>query len=96
MGPRMRSQLEELWDHAERYRAYYRQSASDALALASIAHDEHASIMRSAWEGDAVRCGRLIAAHLARTALTTLASLDPTHDPMMIREAISRATYSRD
>ncbi|GFG85600.1 GntR family transcriptional regulator [Mycolicibacter algericus] len=59
VGPRMRSQLEELWDHAERYRAYYRQSASDALALASIAHDEHASIMRSAWEGDAVRCGNL-------------------------------------
>lgn len=95
VGPRMRSQLEELWDHAERYRAFYRQSASDAMVLANIAHDEHASIMRTAQQGDAVTCGRLIAAHLARTALTTLAKLDPTHDPMMIREAVSRASSSR-
>jgi DNA-binding GntR family transcriptional regulator len=87
VGVRMRCELEELWDHAERYRAYYRQSASDAVALAHIAHDEHAAILHSARNRDARGCGKLIAAHLARTALTTLAKLDPTHDPSIIRQA---------
>lgn len=86
-GTRMRCQLEELWDHAERYRAFYRQSASDAQALANIAHDEHAAILNSARNRDARGCGKLTAAHLARTALTTLAKLDPTHDPAIIRQA---------
>jgi DNA-binding GntR family transcriptional regulator len=86
-GVRMRCQLEELWDHAERYRAFYRQSATDAHALANIAHDEHAAILHSARDRDARGCGKLTAAHLARTALTTLAKLDPTHDPSIVRQA---------
>lgn len=86
-GTRLRCELEELWDHAERYRAFYRQSASDAMALAHIAHYEHAAILQSARDRDARGCGKLIAAHLARTALTTLAKLDPTHDPSIIRQA---------
>ncbi|MGH3635108.1 MAG: GntR family transcriptional regulator [Mycobacterium sp.] len=87
VGTRIRCQLEELWDHSERYRAFYRQSTDDPVTLANIAHDEHAAILQSAHERDAHTCGKLIAAHLARTALTTLAKLDPTHDPMIIRQA---------
>jgi DNA-binding GntR family transcriptional regulator len=91
VGDRMRTQLEELWDHAERYRAFYRQSASDQMALANIAHDEHAAILEAAQQRDAPRCGKLVAAHLARTALTTIAKLDVTHDPTIIREATKMA-----
>ncbi|HEY2504742.1 MAG TPA: GntR family transcriptional regulator, partial [Mycobacterium sp.] len=87
VGARMRCQLEELWDHAERYRAFYRQSSDDPVTLANIAHDEHAAILQSAHDRDAHGCGKLIAAHLARTALTTMAKLDPTHDPTIIRQA---------
>lgn len=96
VGVRMRCQLEELWDHAERYRAYYRQSANDTMALANIAHDEHAAILESACAGDASGCGKLIAAHLARTALTTLAKLDPTHDPTIIRQATMQVAGRRN
>jgi DNA-binding GntR family transcriptional regulator len=96
VGVRMRSQLEELWDHAERYRVFYRLSATDAVALANIAHDEHAAILNRAQDRDALGCGKLIATHLARTALTTLAKLDPTHDPMIIRQATTLAAGRRD
>jgi DNA-binding GntR family transcriptional regulator len=87
VGARMRSQLEELWDHAERYRVFYGQSSTDLALLANIAHDEHAAILRSAQERDANGCANLIATHLARTALSTLAKLDPTHDPALVRQA---------
>jgi DNA-binding GntR family transcriptional regulator len=87
VGTRIRCQLEELWDHAERYRAFYGRSTDDLVTLANIAHDEHAAILHSAHERDAHTCGKLIATHLARTALTTLAKLDPTHDHMIIRQA---------
>ncbi|MGY4708455.1 GntR family transcriptional regulator [Mycolicibacterium sp. CBM1] len=91
-GTRVRCQLEELWDHAERYRAFYRESAHDAAVLAHIAHDEHAAILASARNRDARGCAKLTAAHLARTALTTLAKLDPTHDPAIVRQATMLAT----
>jgi DNA-binding GntR family transcriptional regulator len=95
-GTRIRCQLEELWDHAERYRALYRQSGTDPVMLANIAHDEHAAILQSAHERDAQGCGKLIATHLARTALTTLAKLDPTHDPTIIRQATLMVTGPQD
>ncbi|WP_273735213.1 GntR family transcriptional regulator [Mycolicibacterium septicum] len=93
-GVRIQCRLEELWDHSERYRTIYGQTSNDPAMLATIAHDEHAAILHSAHERDAQGCGRLIAAHLARTALTTLAKLDPTHDPTIIRQATVMATGS--
>jgi DNA-binding GntR family transcriptional regulator len=92
VGSRIRCQLEDLWDQSERYRAFYRQSTDDPVLLANIAHDDHAAILNSAHKRDAQGCGRLIAAHLARTALATVAKLDPTHDPMIIRQAIVLVT----
>ena len=91
-GTRMRTNLEELWDHAERYRAVYRNSANDRVALTNIAHDEHAAILAAARARDADRCGRLIATHLARTALISIAKLDPTHDPKLIRRSTALAS----
>jgi DNA-binding GntR family transcriptional regulator len=95
VGDRMRTQLEELWDHAERYRVAYRQTADDQTALANIAHDEHAAIVEAARQRDPRRSGHLIAVHLARTALTTVAKLDATHDPKLIREAVSIAVTAQ-
>lgn len=86
-GERMRTQLAELWDHAERYRAIYRTTADNRITLTNIAHEEHEAILTAARDRDAERCGRLIASHLARTALRTIATLDPTYDPKLIRRA---------
>ncbi|MFE9328726.1 GntR family transcriptional regulator [Nocardia sp. NPDC052278] len=96
-GPRLRTQLEELWDHAERYRVSYRKTATDQRAFAHIthiAHDEHAAILDAARRRDVQKSGELIAEHLARTALTTIAKLDPGHDPHLVREALSLASSS--
>uniref|UniRef100_A0AAU1ZTS4 FCD domain-containing protein n=1 Tax=Streptomyces sp. NBC_00093 TaxID=2975649 RepID=A0AAU1ZTS4_9ACTN len=86
VGERMRCQLEELWDHAERYRRY-RVSTVDVAEVTRIAHDERAAILDAAQKREATRCGQLIAQHLARTALTSIAGLDATHDPWNVREA---------
>jgi DNA-binding GntR family transcriptional regulator len=91
VGDRMRTQLEGLWDHAERYRVAYRRTADDQTALANIAHDEHAAIVEAARQRDPQCSGYLIAVHLARTALATIAKLDATHDPKLIREAVTIA-----
>jgi DNA-binding GntR family transcriptional regulator len=91
-GERMCMQLEELWDHAERYRAIYRTSANDRLTLTATAHDEHEAILLAARERDADQCRRLTASHLARTALTTIATLEATYDPKMIRQATTLAS----
>jgi DNA-binding GntR family transcriptional regulator len=64
--------------------------------LANIAHDEHAAILHAAHQHDAHTCSTLIATHLARTALTTLAKLDPTHDPIIIRQATLMVTGPQD
>lgn len=92
VGDRMRTELEDLWDNAERYRVYYQQSAQDQLALAYTAQDEHAHILEAAERGEAERCGRLIAEHLGRTALTSVAKLAPAHDPRVVRDAVRFAT----
>jgi DNA-binding GntR family transcriptional regulator len=96
VGSRIRTQLEDLWDQAERYRVFYRQSADDRVTLAHIAHDEHAAIRDAAAQADAPLCGKLIASHLARTALGTIAKLDATHDPIIIREATTIASGAKD
>ncbi|WP_433634943.1 GntR family transcriptional regulator [Nocardia sp. CA-120079] len=92
VGGRMRTQLTDLWDNAERYRVFYRQSAQNQFAVACTAQDEHANILEAAEQGQAQRCGHLIAEHLGRTALTSLAKLAPAHDPWIVRDAIRFAT----
>lgn len=87
-GERMRTQLAELWDHAERYRT----TADGRMMLTTIAHDEHEAILTAARDRDAERCGRLIASHLARTALAAIATLETTYDPKMIRRATALAS----
>ncbi|MEU5323972.1 GntR family transcriptional regulator [Streptomyces sp. NPDC021056] len=92
VGSRMRAQLEDLWDHAERYRTFYFETAPSVDTIAHIGHDEHAAILAAAQRRDGQECGILIARHLARTALTSLARIDAAHDPWLVREAVRLAT----
>jgi DNA-binding GntR family transcriptional regulator len=87
-GGRLLAQVEDLWDHADRYRLLYHGHAGDQTQIMQLASREHAEILAAAEQGDAERCARRLAAHLARTALMTMVRVDPRHDPSGIRAAL--------
>jgi DNA-binding GntR family transcriptional regulator len=84
-GTRLTMLVEQLSDHAERYRRAY--IAADAHAWAAGSADHH-RIYAAAERGDAAGAGDATAEHLARTALTVLANAAPNHDPVLVRGAL--------
>jgi DNA-binding GntR family transcriptional regulator len=82
---RMRQVVEDLWDHAERYRLLYRQKAASRL---DVVEAEHEAILAAATRRDGIACSRLVAEHLSRTALTVIAHVDVGRDPKALREAL--------
>jgi DNA-binding GntR family transcriptional regulator len=84
-GRRLTMLVEQLSDHAERYRRAY--IAADARAWAAGSADHH-RIYEAAERGDAVGAGNATAEHLARTALTVFANAAPNHDPGLVRGAL--------
>jgi DNA-binding GntR family transcriptional regulator len=92
-GERVVGTIEELSDHASRYR----RSLLELPRAWQIVAGEHRGIVDAVEAGDAdVAAGRL-AAHLATTALTVCAALNPEHDPAGVREAlrVARSTVDR-
>lgn len=85
---RLRRHVEDLWDHAERYRIVYQEYDRHRAALIALAATEHELILRAAEERDAALCSRRAAQHLARSALTIVAKVDGSHDPQVIRDAL--------
>jgi DNA-binding GntR family transcriptional regulator len=99
-GRRLVRFVEELSDHAERYRRVY--IAGDPRAW-SVGAAEHRAIYEAAERRDADGASEATVQHLARTALTVLANLAPEHDPSLVRGAVRAslaperpATASRD
>jgi len=90
-GHRLLRLVEQLSDHAERYRRAY--IAGDPRAW-SVGAAEHREIYEAAERGDANGASEATVQHLARTALTVLANLAPEHDPSLVRGAV-RASRSR-
>src|SRR4051794_40534934 len=90
-GDRLVRLVEQLSDHAERYRRAY--IAGDPRAW-SVGAAEHREIYEAAQRGDANAASVATVQHLARTALTVLANLAPEHDPTLVREAIQAALES--
>lgn len=86
---RFRRTVEDLWDHAERYRLLYRERTAPRLDLVEA---EHAAILAAAARRDGIACSRLIAEHLSRTALTVIVHVDVAHDPRALREALRYVT----
>src|SRR2546426_8507291 len=84
-GPRLVKQVEQLSDHAERYRRAY--ISGDPRAW-SIGAAEHREIYEAVKRGDASAASVATVQHLARTALTVLANLAPAHDPTLVRGAM--------
>jgi DNA-binding GntR family transcriptional regulator len=90
-GERLTATVSQLWDHAERYRLMYHDTAEDEIAVYTLAHSEHRAILLAARQRDGEQAGALLAQHLARTALTIFASRSPGEEPRLIRDALRHA-----
>ena len=83
-GSKMLGSAAEWAAHTQRYRRAY---AEDGRGLPQGA-GEHAILARLCRDGDAGKAARLMALHLSRAALTLIAQMTPTHDPVLLRTAI--------
>jgi len=83
-GVRLIRSTQELSEHAEHYRrVYLAQPATWALAA-----QEHRAIFDACVARQPIQASEKLARHLARTALTVIASVAPEHDPIQIRTAL--------
>lgn len=82
------TRVADLWDHAERFRLYYNRNVAPVTGTHQLASVEHHEILDAARAGDADGASRLVADHLGRVVLTTLAGLDGRYDPRAVRAAL--------
>jgi DNA-binding GntR family transcriptional regulator len=94
-GPRLVRQVQDLWDHAERYRGLHLQHAGDLAHLVRLGQRDHLAILEAAEARDAALAAKCMAEHLARTALMTLVQIDHRHDPARVRAALEHV-YAQD
>jgi DNA-binding GntR family transcriptional regulator len=85
---RLRRHIEDLWEHAERYRLLYLDDGGDRRARIALAVREHEAIFAAAEQRDGALAGKRIAEHIARTALTVIGSVNVAHEPLVVREAM--------
>jgi DNA-binding GntR family transcriptional regulator len=87
-GPRLLRQVQDLWDHAERYRGLHARYGGDLALLTRLSQQDHAAILEAAEARDAALAAKRHAEHLARTALMTLVHTNHRHDPARVRTAL--------
>jgi DNA-binding GntR family transcriptional regulator len=83
-GERLTRLASELAAHGERYRRVY---LTEPIAWSSAAL-EHSAILEASRAGDDALAAERLARHLARTALTVIASSAPEHDALPVRMAV--------
>lgn len=87
-GQRMLSST-VLWaEHTGRYRKVYVGRDGSGWTLGAR---EHAELARLCRERDAPAAATLLARHLSRAGLALIASMDPAHEPALLRAAIRQA-----
>jgi DNA-binding GntR family transcriptional regulator len=94
-GARLEQEVDDLWDHAERYRLLQVEHAGDRAQLVRLGEREHAGILEAAEKGDAELGAKRMAEHLARTSLMTLLQIDHRHEPVRVRAALEHV-YAQD
>ena len=82
-GPRVSEEINQLFDHAERYRLRWGMKSIWAQRAA-----EHRAILDAAAAGDQDLAALRLAEHYARTAGLVFAGLDPGHDLARLRETM--------
>ena len=82
---RARARMARDADSAERVRRFLMKGDQHALARAD---SEHREILDACRDGDGVRASRLLASHLARSALFVINQLDPAYDTILTRMAL--------
>jgi DNA-binding GntR family transcriptional regulator len=92
-GDGMRASLAQWAEHTERYRRVY---VADQGGGWSQGAGEHALLAQACRARDVVGATRLLARHLSRAALALVASMDPGHEPVLLRAAIRQATSAGD
>jgi DNA-binding GntR family transcriptional regulator len=85
----MSQQMELLREHSQRYVRIDGWWHHDAVARADA---EHQALVEAITSRDAPEAVRVIAHHLARTALSVLAGVNPSTDPVAIRTAVRLVT----
>ncbi len=87
-GSRLTSAIAPLFDHAERYRLAAGAAARSPEEAYPERRAEHRAIIDAAAAGDPQATARSIAIHYGRTAQRVITSLDPRHDPILLRTAV--------
>lgn len=87
-GERLLRLIAQWAEHTSRYRKIYVSRDGSGWTLGAR---EHAELARLCRERDAVAASVLLARHLSRAGLALIASMDPTHDPALLRAAVRQA-----
>jgi DNA-binding GntR family transcriptional regulator len=90
-GPRLVSHIQQLSDHAERYRLVYLPREPRAWSVGAA---EHREIVAACEARDEAGAAELLARHLARTAGSMLLHVAPDHEPTLMRTAVRAATHA--
>jgi DNA-binding GntR family transcriptional regulator len=90
-GPRVVSQITQLFDHAERYRAFASRTGTGEPDHHQLRRAEHRQILDAAAAGDAPATAQALAAHYLMTAKLVAGVLDPDYDLARLRVAIALA-----
>jgi DNA-binding GntR family transcriptional regulator len=82
-GQRVNALLEQLSDHAERYRRVHITRSPKAWQTAG-----HREILDAAKQGDREKAGRLMAVHLSSNAFDVMELLEPGYDAARLRQTL--------
>lgn len=90
---RMRSALNQIWDHCERYRRLYTTNTPRAWG---VGIQEHRAILDAVHARDADLAAARLATHLAHTVRGVIAAVEPAFDPRASRLAVAIASTPPD
>ncbi|MFF0013157.1 GntR family transcriptional regulator [Streptomyces sp. NPDC005374] len=88
VGPHLQRMLASLGEHSERY---IRLAQLGAPASWGKAYAEHEALLDAMRLSDPAEAARVVARHLARTALSVLADIAPEYEPAATRTALGIA-----
>ncbi len=84
-GPIVIDSIENCWSRSERARRIHMRPASQSWFESEA---EHREIVEAYRQGSAERAARIASRQLARNALAVIGGIDPSYDPLAIRQAL--------